>query len=53
VLQFDEYFNYPGWEHHEYKAFQELVEERKLGYKYLGYTASWAVAVKITRVGSS
>ena len=24
VIQFDEYFNYPGWKNHEYKGFQEL-----------------------------
>ena len=22
VIVFDEYFNYPGWQHHEFKAFQ-------------------------------
>lgn len=34
VIQFDEYFNYPGWRGHEFKAFQELVAERQLGYRY-------------------
>ncbi|WP_162906697.1 class I SAM-dependent methyltransferase [Algihabitans albus] len=32
VLVFDEYFAYPGWRAHEYKAFQELVERRGLRY---------------------
>jgi hypothetical protein len=37
VIVFDEYFNYPGWREHEYKAFQELVSEKKLHYRYLAY----------------
>ena len=48
VIQFDEYFNYPGWQVHEYKAFQEFVEERELTYEYLGFTRRFAVAVQIT-----
>ena len=40
VIQFDEYFNYPGWKNHEYKAFQEFVSNRGLKYEYLGYCAS-------------
>jgi hypothetical protein len=34
VIQFDEYFNYPGWRQHEHKAFNELVEERGLKYRF-------------------
>jgi hypothetical protein len=34
VIHFDEYFNYPGWRKHEFKAFQELVADRKLTYRY-------------------
>ena len=34
VIQFDEYFNYPGWRNHEYRAFQELVSERGLKFRY-------------------
>ena len=48
IIQFDEYFNYPGWRNHEYKAFQEFVDNRGLKYEYLGYCASrFAVAVII------
>lgn len=36
VLVFDEYFNYPGWEQHEYKAFAEFIAESGLKFKYLG-----------------
>lgn len=34
VIQFDEFFNYPGWRNHEYKAFMELVAERGLKFRY-------------------
>ena len=48
VIQFDEYFNYPGWQAHEYKAFQEFVAARNVTYEYLGFTRRFAVAVQIT-----
>ena len=48
VILFDEYFNYPGWEHHEHKAFQEFVSASGLIYEYLGFaSAHYSVAVKI------
>lgn len=48
VIRFDEYFNYPGWQEHEYKAFQEFVEARKLAYRYIGYSRrDYSVAVII------
>lgn len=37
VLIFDEFFNYPNFENHEFKAFFEFVNERDLDYKYLAY----------------
>lgn len=48
IIQFDEYFNYPGWKRHEYKAFQEFISRRDLQYAYMGYTrAKYTVAVMI------
>jgi hypothetical protein len=48
VIVFDEYFNYPGWRQHEYKAFQEFIAASGLGYSYLGFAAEKGhVAVKI------
>ena len=35
VLVFDEYFNYPGWRAHEFKAFQEFVSESHIKYDYI------------------
>lgn len=37
IIVFDEYFNYPGWEDGEYKAFQEFIEDKDLDFQYLGY----------------
>ncbi len=37
VIVFDEYFNYPNWERHEFKAFQEFVRDTGVSYRYLGF----------------
>ncbi|MCK5076785.1 MAG: class I SAM-dependent methyltransferase [Calditrichia bacterium] len=39
IIVFDEYFNFPFWEHHEFKAFQEFVKENEIKYKYLCYSS--------------
>ena len=52
IILFDEYFNYPGWRLHEYKAFQELISYKKLKYEYIGVVPNHQqVAVTITSVG--
>jgi hypothetical protein len=48
VVVFDEYFNYPGWEEGEYRAFQEFLRFTGLKYEYIGYNSLHEqVAVKI------
>jgi hypothetical protein len=37
VLVFDEYFNYPNWQRHEWRAFQEFVRDTGVSYTYLGF----------------
>ena len=37
VVVFDEYFNYPGWQQGEYKAFREFLEAKSVSFKYFGY----------------
>jgi len=50
VIVFDEYFNYPGWRQHEYKAFQEFIAASGHHYRYLGYAGEKGhVAVIIDR----
>jgi hypothetical protein len=34
VMVFDEYFNYPGWEAHEHKAFKELIDRCRFNFRY-------------------
>jgi len=54
VIQFDEYFNYPGWQQHEYRAFSEFCAERSVTFKYLGFARfGEQVAVKITGRGTA
>ena len=50
VIQFDEFFNHPGWKDHEYKAFVEFVESYKVKYQFIGYTPIQQVAVKILEI---
>jgi hypothetical protein len=52
VILFDEYFNYPGWEQHEFKAWREFVETRRIDYEYIGY-ARQQVAVRIRAIGTA
>ena len=47
VIVFDEYFNYPGWQEGEYKAFMEFITENNLEFKYISRTDWSQVAVKI------
>jgi len=50
VIVFDEYFNYPGWEQHEFKAWREFVATRQIDYEYLCY-ARQQTSVRIRRIG--
>jgi len=49
IIVFDEYFNYPNWQQHEYKAFQEFVSAHGIRYEYLGFISYDSfVSVRIT-----
>jgi hypothetical protein len=51
VIVFDEYFNYPGWQRHEHRAWQEFVAAGALEFEYVAYTGNnEQVAVVITKV---
>jgi Macrocin-O-methyltransferase (TylF) len=49
VIVFDEYFNYPNWQAHEFRAFQELVSRCQIEYEYVGY-ARFQVSVRINAI---
>ncbi len=54
IIVFDEYYNYPGWEMYEFKAFQEFIHERHMAYEYIGYNArGYSVGVKINQVSQN
>jgi hypothetical protein len=51
VLQFDEFFNYPGWREGESKAFFEFCQARKAEVEYIGYVPdNEQVAVVIKKI---
>ncbi|MEI4272313.1 TylF/MycF/NovP-related O-methyltransferase [Klenkia sp. LSe6-5] len=37
VVLFDEYLNYPGWQEHEHKAWEEWSTATGVSYEYLGF----------------
>lgn len=48
VLVFDEFFRYPGWQQHEYRAWCEFIATWDRGYEYIAYTANHEqVAIKL------
>lgn len=46
-IAFDEYFNYPGWQEGEYKAFMEFIAWSGLKFEYIARTEHEQVAVRI------
>lgn len=49
VIVFDEYFNYPGWQDHEHKAFREFLNLTSYECQYIAYNKiGQQVAVIIT-----
>jgi hypothetical protein len=52
IIVFDEYFNYPNWERHEFQAFQEFVAEHGVAYTYLAF-ARQQVVIRIDSTRTS
>ena len=51
VIVFDEYFNYPNWQQHEFKAFQEFVQEYAVEYEYIAYCSKgYSVGILIKSI---
>jgi predicted O-methyltransferase YrrM len=40
ILLFDEFFNYPGWQAHEFRAWTEFVAATGRTFEYLAYTGN-------------
>jgi hypothetical protein len=49
IIVFDEFFNYPGWRQHEYRAWAEYVERTGVQFDYRAYSSdNEQVVVQIT-----
>ena len=40
VIQFDEYWNYPGWKQHEFRAFEEFKSDAGISCEPIGFVPS-------------
>jgi len=40
IVLFDEYYNFPRWQQHEFRAFQEFVARTGVEYEYIGYSVT-------------
>jgi predicted O-methyltransferase YrrM len=49
VILFDEYFNYPGWEQHEHRAWQEFVARTGIQCRYVAYTCNHEQVTVVVR----
>lgn len=49
IIAFDEFFNYPGWRLHEFKAFEEFCQETGLRFTYIGY-AGEQVSIRVDAI---
>lgn len=49
VIVFDEFFNYPGWQAHEYRAWSEFTEKSGLEFDLVGYTADNEQVIAVVR----
>lgn len=47
IIQFDEYWAYPAWQKHEFKAWQEFVAARGIKYRYVGFYGACVSVVVI------
>lgn len=51
VIVFDEYFNFPGWQQDEFRAWKEFVAKKRIKYEYLGFVSGHQeVAIKVTKI---
>ncbi|WIX82172.1 class I SAM-dependent methyltransferase [Amycolatopsis carbonis] len=51
IVHFDEFFNFPGWKRHEYRAWMEHIEKTGVEFTYEAYTYNDnQVTVRITHV---
>lgn len=52
IIVFDEFFNYPNWRHHEFKAFNEFIEKTGIKFKYISI-GHLQVGIEIVKLGEN
>lgn len=52
VIVFDEYFNYPNWKQHEFRAWREFVDRHNVTYEYLAFARN-QVAIRIRTIDTA
>jgi len=52
IIVFNEYFNYPNWKQHEFRAFQEFCADHDVEYEYLCW-GMYEAAVVLRSIGPS
>jgi hypothetical protein len=54
IICFDEYFNYPGWQRHEYLAWQEFCQARRVKYQYVAFAPeAQPVVIRVEEVAGA
>ena len=48
IFVFDEFFNYPGWKNHEFRAFSEFLSKNEFDASYMGFSET-ALCVQVQR----
>ena len=48
IILIDDFFNYRNWQQHQYKAFQEFIENNDVKFEYLAFNGKQGVCVRIT-----
>lgn len=49
IIVFNEYFNYPNWQQHEFRAFKEFCEQYQVDYDYICW-GQFEVAVRLNAI---
>jgi len=48
IIHFDEFLNFPDWRNHEFKVWNEFVDEKNIEFDYLAIGNRGEVAIKVT-----
>lgn len=47
IILIDDFFNYRNWKQHQFKAFQEFVENSQIKFEYLAFNGKHGVCIRI------